>query len=108
MDALNSLGEIARDILMAVSALTVVLVLVVAIAWRFRHNNALKRLFRLLGYRIAATLVAGLFAIPIEPIPIADAVYDLGMPVVLIWYWLRLFRDFHEAPVRRLEHRRIV
>jgi hypothetical protein len=111
MDALSSLGEIVRELLMVVGALTVVLILLVVTLLTMRGDNPLKRLFKLLSYRIAATLLAGIVAIPIEPIPILDALYDLGVPVALIWYWFRLFRDVRHPPQassrqgpRRIEH----
>lgn len=98
MDALSSLGEFIRNLLIVVGALTVVLVLLVVALLRMRRDNPLKRALRLLSYRVVATLLAGLVAIPIEPIPILDALYDLGVPVALIWYWLRLFRDVRRPP----------
>jgi hypothetical protein len=98
MDVLGSLGDILRALLIAVGAFTLVFVLLVLILFRMRRDNALKRGIRLLTYRVAATLLAGLFAIPIEPIPIADAIYDLGVPIALIWYWLKLFRDIRRPP----------
>lgn len=98
MDILNAAGEIARDILVAIGVLTVLFVVTVVLLVKMRRDNPAKRMLRLLSYRLAATLLAAVFAIPIEPIPIADAVYDLGIPAVLIWYWLRLFRDFQRPP----------
>jgi len=32
-------------------------------------------------------------AIPLEPIPGIDLLYDIGVPIVLIWYWYTFFRD---------------
>ena len=36
---------------------------------------------------------AGAVAIPLEPIPGVDMLYDFGMPIALIWYWYTFFRD---------------
>jgi len=46
------------------------------------------------AYRISAfpnPLLA--IAIPLEPIPVVDALYDIGVPAALIWYWFKFFRD---------------
>src|SRR5215467_10007739 len=48
-----------------------------------------------LCYRLGATLAAGAVAIPLEPIPGIDLLYDIGVPIVLIWYWYTFFRDAH-------------
>jgi hypothetical protein len=53
----------------------------------------LKRLLAALTQRVGATAAARALAIPIEPIPGIDAVYDLAVPVVLVWYRFTLFRD---------------
>jgi hypothetical protein len=46
-----------------------------------------------LSYRVGATLAAGVVAIPIEPLPGLDVLYDIGVPILLIWYWFTFFRD---------------
>jgi hypothetical protein len=56
-------------------------------------SNPLKRLLTALSYRVGATLAAGAVAIPLEPIPGIDALYDIGAPIALIWYWFTFFRD---------------
>jgi hypothetical protein len=40
---------------------------------------------------VAATLGAGLIAIPVEPIPGVDAAYDVAAAVGLAIYWLSFF-----------------
>jgi hypothetical protein len=32
-------------------------------------------------------------AIPLEPVPGIDVLYDIGVPILLIWYWFTFFRD---------------
>ena len=44
----------------------------------------MKRILTALCYRLAATLAAGAVAIPLEPIPGIDLLYDIGVPIVLI------------------------
>jgi hypothetical protein len=56
-------------------------------------DNPLKRLLTALTYRVGATAAAGAIAIPIEPIPGLDVLYDFGVPIALIWYWFTLFRN---------------
>jgi hypothetical protein len=59
------------------------------------NTNPLKRVLTALCYRLGATLAAGAVAIPLEPIPGIDLLYDIGVPIVLIWYWYTFFRDAH-------------
>jgi hypothetical protein len=56
-------------------------------------DNPLKRIMTALSYRVGATLAAGVVAIPIEPLPGLDVLYDIGVPILLIWYWFTFFRD---------------
>jgi hypothetical protein len=51
-----------------------------------------------LSHRLGATLAAGAVAIPLEPMPGIDVVYDVGVPIVLIWYWFTFFRDARRMP----------
>ena len=97
MDLLSALAEIVRDLLIFVGAMTALLIVLVIVIARMPNDNPLKRVLRLLAYRVGATVLAGAVAIPIEPIPIADALYDFGIPIVLIWYWLTFFRDARRA-----------
>src|SRR4249920_1864416 len=56
-------------------------------------TNPLKRILTALSYRLGATLAAGALAIPLEPIPGIDVLYDIGVPIVLIWYWFTFFKN---------------
>jgi len=85
--------EIVRDLLIFIAvmfALCIVLILVVA---NLPDENPLKRVLNALTYRVGATLLAGAVAVPVEPIPGLDVLYDVGVPIVLIWYWFTFFRD---------------
>ena len=85
--------EIVRDLLIFIAvmfALCMVLILVVA---NLPDENPLKRVLNALTYRVGATLLAGAVAVPVEPIPGLDVLYDVGVPIVLIWYWFTFFRD---------------
>jgi hypothetical protein len=43
-------------------------------------------------YRVGAPFAAGALAIPIEPIPGLDTLYDIGVPIALLWYWFTFFK----------------
>ena len=100
----STIGEIIRDLLLFVGVVTVLLVFSLVIIAKLPAVNPLKYLFIRLAYRLGATAAAGILAIPIEPIPGLDALYDLGAPVLLLWYWFTFFRDMRrrtsDAPPR--------
>jgi len=93
MDALSTIAEIFRDLFIVVGVLTALLVVIILVIARMRADNPLKRLLRALSYRMGATIVAGVLAIPIEPIPGLDVLYDLGAPLLLLIYWLSFFKN---------------
>ena len=93
MDALTAIEAIFRDLLIFVAAMTALLLVLIVVVSLLPTDNPLKRLLTALSYRVGATAAAGALAIPIEPIPGLDAVYDIGAPIILLWYWFTLFRD---------------
>jgi hypothetical protein len=48
------------------------------------NDNPLKRLLTTLSYRVGATVAARAAAIPIEPVPGLDTLYDFGVPILFI------------------------
>ncbi len=54
-----------------------------------------------LSYRVGATAAAGMLDIPPTPIPGLDAVFDIGAPLALIWYWWTFFRDARRGDSNR-------
>jgi hypothetical protein len=90
---LSSIAEIIRDLLIFVVAMTAVLIVLIVVVSRLPNENPLKRVLTALSYRVAATAAAGAVAIPVEPIPGLDALYDVAVPIALIWYWFTFFRD---------------
>jgi hypothetical protein len=90
---LSSVAEIVRDLLIFIAVMTALLIALVVIVSRMPDTNPLKRVLSALSYRLGATIAAGAVAIPIEPIPGLDVLYDFGVPVALIWYWYTFFRD---------------
>jgi hypothetical protein len=97
MAILSALAEIIRDLLIFVGALAVLLVGLVVIISRLSRDNPLKRKLTQLSYRIGATLIAGMVAVPVEPIPGVDIAYDVGVSLLLILYWLSFFRGTGRA-----------
>jgi hypothetical protein len=93
MGLLSAVTEIVRDLLIFVVAMTALLIVLIVVVSRMPDDNPLKRILTALSYRVGATAAAGAVAIPIEPIPGIDALYDIAIPVALIWYWYTFFRD---------------
>ena len=93
MELLSAITEIIRDLLIFVAVMTALLIALIVIVSKMPDSNPLKRLLTALTYRVGATAAAGAIAIPIEPIPGIDALYDFAVPILLIWYWFTFFRD---------------
>jgi branched-subunit amino acid permease len=94
---LSTIEEIFRDLLVFVAVMTALLIVLIVVVAKMPNDNPLKRVLTALSYRIGATAAAGAVAIPVEPIPGLDALYDIGVPVLLIWYWFTFFRDAYRA-----------
>jgi hypothetical protein len=90
---MSSVAEIVRDLLIFIAVMTALLIAFVVIVSRLPDTNPLKRVLSALSYRLGATIAAGAVAIPLEPIPGVDMLYDFGVPIALIWYWYTFFRD---------------
>ena len=90
---LSTIAEIIRDLLIFVGVITALLITLVVVVSRMPNSNPLKQVLTALCYRLGATLAAGAISIPIEPIPGIDLLYDIGVPIVLLWYWYTFFRD---------------
>ena len=93
MDLFSSIAEIIRDLLIFVVAMTALLIVLIVVVSRLPNDNPLKRVLTALCYRVGATIAAGAVAIPVEPIPGLDVLYDAAVPLALIWYWFTFFRD---------------
>ena len=110
MGALSVLGEVIRDLLIFVGALTVLLIILVVVVAKVPAHHPAKRSLIALCYRIAATAAAGALAIPVEPIPGLDVLYDIGAPLLLIIYWVSFFKNigrFGSNPPLRRDNRRL-
>jgi hypothetical protein len=90
---LSTIAEIIRDLLVFVAVITALLIALVVVVSKMPDTNPLKHVLTALSYRLGATLAAGALAIPVEPIPGIDVLYDIGVPILLIWYWLTFFKN---------------
>jgi hypothetical protein len=81
VELFSTIAEIIRNLLIFVAVMTALLVALIVVASKMPDGNPLKRLFAALTYRVGATAAAGALAIPTEPIPGIDAVYDFAVPV---------------------------
>jgi hypothetical protein len=103
--------EIIRDLLIFIAAMFAMCIVLVVVVSNLPEHNPLKRILTALSYRVGATLLAGAVAVPVEPIPGLDVLYDLAVPIALIWYWLTFFRDALRSPTMAspltLDHKRI-
>jgi len=90
---LSTIAEVIRDLLIFVGVITALLITLVVIVSKMPDTNPLKRVLTALSYRLGATLAAGALAIPLEPIPGIDVLYDIGVPIVLVWYWFTFFKN---------------
>jgi hypothetical protein len=93
VDILSTISEIIRDLLIFVVVMTAMLIVLIVVISRLPDENPLKRVLTALSYRVGATAAAGAAAIPVEPIPGLDGIYDIAVPALLIWYWFTFFRD---------------
>jgi hypothetical protein len=90
---LSTIEDIIRDLLIFVAVMTALLIILIVVVSKMPGDNPLKRVLTALCYRVGATAAAGALAVPVEPVPGLDALYDIGIPILLIWYWFTFFRD---------------
>ncbi len=114
MSVLSTIAEIVRDLLIFTAAMTALLIVLIVVVSKLPDDNPLKRVLTALSYRVGATAAAGAIAIPIEPIPGLDTLYDIGVPIALLVYWISFFRTAYlaasaprpasEKVVKQIEH----
>jgi len=91
MDILSAVAVIVKYLLLFIGTMAVLLVVLLVVVSRLSADNPLKRTLVMLCYRVAATLAAGIVAVPLEPIPGIDVAYDISVPILLVLYWLSFF-----------------
>jgi len=92
-EMLATIMEIIRDLLIFIAVMFALCIVLIVVISKMPDDNPLKRILTALSYRLGATLAAGAVAIPVEPIPGLDALYDIAVPIALILYWFTFFRD---------------
>jgi hypothetical protein len=91
MDILSAVTHIFADLLIFIGLMAVLFVVLVIAALRLPPDNPLKRVVTALCFRVAASLGAGLIAIPLEPVPGIDVAYDAAAAIALALYWVSFF-----------------
>lgn len=94
---LSTLGEIIRDLLLAVGIITLLVVGIILVIMNMPAGNPLKRLLTAFCFRLGATAAAAILAVPIELIPGFDVLYDIGAPILLLLYWISFFKKAHRT-----------
>lgn len=89
---MSSLIELFKDLLIFLGAVFALLVVALVVLVRLPEHSRLKQVLISFCFRLGATLGLGALAIPIAPIPGLDAIYDVGAPIFLIYFWLTLLR----------------
>ncbi len=92
----TTVEHVFRDLLIFVAVMTALLIALVVIVSLLPDGNPLKRVFSALSYRVGATAAVGALALPMEPIPGLGEIYDVGAPILLLWYWYTFFRDLRQ------------
>ena len=90
---MDTIAEIIRDLLVFVVIMFAMFIVLILVVSRLPDDNPLKRLLSALSYRVGATLAAGVVAVPVEPIPGLDLLYDIAVPLGLVYFWYTFFRD---------------
>lgn len=98
MNFLQFVATIVHDLLIFVGVMSVLFVVVVAAVARLPADNPLRRILYALSLRLGATLAAAAVAVPLEPIPGVDVVYDVATPLALIYFWVGFFRQVAAIP----------
>jgi hypothetical protein len=102
MDILSAVAAILKYLFIFIGAMAVLLAILLVVVSRLSADNPLKRTLVMLCYRVAATLGAGVVAVPLEPIPGIDVAYDIAAPILLVLYWLSFFIKLaRPAPVKK-------
>jgi hypothetical protein len=85
--------ELIRDLLIFIAVMFTLCIALIVVISMLPSDNPLKRILTALSYRVSATLAVGMVAVPVEPILGLDVLYDIAVPIALIWYWFTFFRD---------------
>src|SRR5262249_9201009 len=91
-----------RDLLIFIAVMFALCIVLIVVISMLSNDNPLKRILTALSYRIGATLAAGMIQSASSQFRL-DVLYDIAIPIALIWYWFTFFRDAIR-PAERSEH----
>lgn len=95
---MHDLAAIIQDLLILIGVVFLASLGLVIYVARLPSEHPLKQILISLCLRLGATLGAGLVAVPVQPVPGLDAVYDIGAPVALAWFWYIFVRNALRKP----------
>ena len=101
---MSAIVEIIKDLLIFIAVMFGLVIVLIAVIAKMPDDNPLKRTMTALCYRVGATLGAGVLAVPIEPIPGLDALYDIAVPIFLIYYWFTFLREAYITATTAARH----
>lgn len=85
------------EVLIISMAALVALILVLIVIVAHLPGSPLKEILAALAKRIGATAAISLLAVPLEPIPGVDVLYDASSVVFLAVYWFGIFKTIAAA-----------
>jgi hypothetical protein len=94
---MNSVIGFIEFVIGAVVVLVALALILLVVVSRMPAENPLRQVLNLLIARIGVTAAAGALAIPIEPVPGLDVLYDIGAPILLVYYWYTFFRKIRRT-----------
>lgn len=90
--SMKSVVGLIEFVVGAIAALIALILILLVIISRMPPENPLRQILNLLVLRIGATAAVSALAVPIEPVPGLDVLYDIGAPAFLIWFWYTFFK----------------
>ena len=90
---MDTLGEILKYLLIFIGAMTVLMVVVLAVLWKMSPTHPWRLVVSAFARRLAATWGIALIDIPATAMQPLGDVWDIGTLIFLAWYWYTFFRD---------------
>src|SRR5262245_63183628 len=90
---MDTLGEIIKYLLIFIGAMTVLMLIVLAILYKMSPTHPWRLVLAAFARRLAATWGIALIDIPATALQPLGDVWDIGSLIFLAWYWYTFFRD---------------
>jgi len=100
---MDTLGEIIKFLLIFIGAMTVLMLIVLAVLWKMPPTHPWRLVLAAFARRLAATWGIALIDIPATAIQPLGDVWDVGTLIFLAWYWYTFFRDDAGRALRALK-----